>query len=107
MPILQQVPAISSPFWSGARVRSSAKCVALGLCLLAFGGCSTKSFTDPIVGPDHVLHNVYHNEGVLPGSLKRVAVLPLSYNDQRASGASAVEMLQPIFQAELTKVARF
>jgi hypothetical protein len=109
MPIFsgEQVSAISIYFCSGAPWRLVARGVLVAFCFAALTGCSLKPLTDPIVGPDHVLHNVYHNEAVLPGSLKRVAVLPLSYNDQRSTGPSAVEMLQPIFQAELTKVARF
>ncbi len=75
--------------------------------LLHLSGCNTKPLTDPIIGPDHVLKNTYQKEAVLPGSLKRVAVLPLSYNDARGTGASADETLQPVFEGELTKTARF
>src|SRR5437868_3316214 len=70
-------------------------------------GCNTKPLTDPIIGPDHLLSNVYKKEAVFPGNLKRVAVLPLSYSEGRVAGASADEILTPGFQAELTKVARF
>lgn len=107
MPILplEQVSAILTFFRCAPRRHLFVRCVALLFFLQA--GCSLKPITDPIVGPDHALHNIYRNEAVLPGSLKRVAVLPLSYNDQRSTGPSAVEMLQPIFQAELTKVGRF
>ncbi len=82
---------------------------ALWLLLLAagFSGCSTKPLTDPIIGPDHGLKNVYLKEGTLPGSLRRIAVLPLSYNDISENGAAARETLEPIFQSELNKVGRF
>lgn len=77
------------------------------LTLLWACGCSTKPLTDPIIGPDHVVKNVYRSETLLPGTLKRVAVLPLSYNEVEGAGASAGDILQPVFESELTKVARF
>jgi hypothetical protein len=91
-------------FRPGAK-RPSYYSMFLGSVLLA--ACSTKPLTDPILGPDHVLNNVYHKEAVLEGAIKRVAVLPLSYPDVKAAAVSARETLEPVFHAELQKAARF
>ena len=78
----------------------------LGLSI-GLAGCNTRPLTDPIIGPDHALKNVYRKEGVLEGGLKRVAVLPMSYPEVNAAGVSARDTLEPVFQAELQKAARF
>lgn len=75
--------------------------------ILLLGGCSLKPITDPIVGPNHVASNVFRKEATLPATLRRVAVLPLSYNDANASGAAGRETLESVYHAELTKAGRF
>ena len=77
------------------------------IVLVFLASCSTKPFTDPILGPDHAVKNVYRKEGVLEGSVRRIAVLPLSYPENRAAAASARETLEPVFHAELQKASRF
>jgi hypothetical protein len=81
--------------------------LSLLLAAVAFTGCSTKPLTDPIIGPDHALNNIYRKEGVLEGSIKRVAVLPISYRQSTSAGVTALETLEPVLRAELQKVARF
>ena len=88
-------------------LRKLAALVGFAAILTAGAGCNTKPLTDPVIGPDHELRNVYKKEAVFPGSLKRVAVLPLTYSEGRVAGASADQILTPVFQTELTKVARF
>jgi hypothetical protein len=84
--------------------------LAIALCTLAItflGGCKTKEFTDPIFGPDYSPTNAFRKWPVLPAELRRVAVLPMSYNELDASAPSGEQTLEPMLQAELTKTARF
>lgn len=84
--------------------------LAAVLCPLAISfaeGCKTKELTDPIFGPDYSPTNVFRKWPVLPAELRRVAVLPLSYNELDASAPSGEQTLEPMLQAELTKTARF
>jgi hypothetical protein len=93
---------------SGVHFFSKCRGALLLLSFLSFGAaCSVKPITDPIIGPSHTLNNAYRKEAVLPGNFRRVAVLPVSYNELSATGVSSREILEPVFQAELTKLARF
>lgn len=75
--------------------------------MLLASGCSTKALTDPIYGPSHSVTNAFLKESTLPGTLRRVAVLPLSYNESDAAAVSGQQTLEPVLHAELTKAARF
>lgn len=77
------------------------------LAILILPGCSTKPLRDPILGPDHQINNVYRKEGVMPGNVRRVAVLPLSFNEVNGTGSAGRETLEPVLRVELGKVARF
>jgi hypothetical protein len=81
-------------------------------CLLACAvllslGCKTKVLTDPIIGPDHTVRNVFRKGAVLPATLRRVAVLPLSYDENNPSVVAGQQVLLPVLQSELIKAARF
>jgi hypothetical protein len=80
---------------------------ALASLLIFAGGCQTKSLTDPILGPGYSATNVFRKEAVLPATLRRVAVLPLSYNESDAATVSGEQLLEPVFEAELKKTSRF
>jgi hypothetical protein len=77
------------------------------VALLWLTACSTKPLTDPIIGPDHAVKNVYRKEGVLTGEMRRIAVLPISSPEVNSSAVSSRETLEPVFQAELQKSGRF
>ena len=83
--------------------------VSLTLAILAIfsAGCRTKSITDPIVGPNYVVSNVFRKSETLPGQLRRVAVLPLSYRESSANFVSGKQSLEPVLATELTKASRF
>jgi hypothetical protein len=82
---------------------------ALGLLALVFilAGCSTKPLTDPIIGPNYQVRNVYRKEPLLPVNIRRVAVLPLSIKAPTAGLVAGKDSLEQVFHAELTKAARF
>ena len=83
-------------------------CTFLALfSILLQPGCSLKPITDPIVGPGHNTSNVFRKEAVLPATLRRLAVLPLTYDEGNATGAAGREILEPVLQSELAKTARF
>ena len=70
-------------------------------------GCKTKSLTDPIIGPNYQVSNVFRKEAMLPAKVRRVAVLPVSYSQATADLVAGKETLEPIFHSELTKASRF
>jgi hypothetical protein len=77
------------------------------LTLLLFSGChKTKVITDPILGPDFAVTNVFRKEATLPASVRRVAVLPL-VSDMSPDALAGGQMLQPVLQTELAKAGRF
>jgi hypothetical protein len=70
-------------------------------------GCRTKSLTDPIIGPNYQVSNVFRKEATLPPQVRRVAVFPLSYRESSALLVSGKESLQSVLASELTKASRF
>src|SRR5688572_19081076 len=84
--------------------------VSFGLAAFAFlssSGCRMVSVKDPISGPNHQVSNVFRKEPMLPGEIRRVAVLPMSYRESSAPLVSGKESLAPVLASELTKAARF
>jgi hypothetical protein len=75
--------------------------------LFATAGCQTKSLRDPIIGPGYSATNAFRKEAVLPATVRRVAVLPLSYNERDAASVSGEQLMEPVFKAELNKASRF
>jgi hypothetical protein len=74
---------------------------------LAAAGCQTKSMSDPIFGPDYSATNAFRKEAVLPATVRRVAVLPLSFNERDSASVSGEQLMEPVFKAELNKASRF
>lgn len=74
---------------------------------LSSAGCRTKALTDPIIGPNHQVSNVFRKEPMLPPTLRRVAVLPMSYPEDIPSLVAGKDALEPLFRSELGKTARF
>jgi hypothetical protein len=93
-----------SGFVSRARIFFFAAFVSL---LIFANGCQTKALTDPIIGPDYASTNVFRKEAVLPATVRRVAILPISYNAGDAAAVAGEQMLEPMLEAELKKAARF
>jgi hypothetical protein len=76
--------------------------------LSVFTGCTkTKLITDPILGPDYHVSNVFRKEAALPAQIRRVAVLPLTTDTSGPSGVSGRETLEPVLHTELAKAGRF
>ena len=77
--------------------------------LLCLAGCSTTSpLEDLVIGPGYVPRNIYQREPVLPPTMRRVAVLPMSWGDLGGTmGVAGQEALEPLLLTELGKANRF
>lgn len=93
--------------WSRQRLTTAA--ILIGLLVLIFtSGCAkTKVITDPILGPDHAVTNVFRKEATLPVQIRRVAVLPVSAEGAGPNGTAGRELLEPILHTELSKAGLF
>ena len=84
------------------------------VCLLGVGamvllpGCSApRQLTDPIIGPGFVPSNYYQRAEVLPTSLRRVAVLPITFGASAKAAESVDDLLQSALLSELNKSGKF
>ena len=93
------VPADNSPV----------KILRYSCCLLAvlLLGCASSARTRQLLVKPYVPQNVYSAAPTLPIFWDRVAVLPLASNPAESLNTEAVEVLQPIWLAELRHQARF
>lgn len=80
-----------------------------GLAGLILAGCASapKQLTDPIIGPSYVPENYYRKTGMLPLSLRRVAVLPITFSEEGSTGGSGEEQLQSTLLSEFNKANKF
>jgi hypothetical protein len=78
----------------------------LAACAM-LAGCALAGRQMGRLTPDYQPENVFLYSPGLSPDLKRVAVLPLAYEDQRTDLADGCEALNPILQAELIKTRRF
>ena len=87
------------------------KGVRWGLLIFAalFGlSCKTvQQVKDPIIGPSYVPTNVYREFDALPANVRKVAVLPLSYNERDEGPRWGYQALEPVLQSELAKANKF
>jgi hypothetical protein len=88
------------------RVRPVSLLAAVAISVAA-SGCRTKVLTDPIIGPNYQVSNVFRKEATLPAQIRRVAVLPLSYREGSALLVSGKDSLASVLSSELTKAGRF
>jgi hypothetical protein len=81
--------------------------MALALAGLAWTGCRSISFTDPVIGPSYKPKNIFVKPGAWANGIRRVAILPLAYNDTQPEAASGRDNLETILHTELAKAERF
>lgn len=81
----------------------------LAFAVLFGGGCrsATKQLTDPIIGPSYVPSNFYRKTEELPLSLRRVAVLPITFSETAEAAESVEELLQSALLSEFNKAGKF
>jgi hypothetical protein len=100
----------------------SRRAFGTSVSLLAAGwllaGCATRNepryqelgedfqVTEPAPGAARA-ENVFLQSDVLPRNVRRVAVLPLSSEGRRPELVDACKVLDPVFQAELTRTRKF
>lgn len=85
------------------------KILRYGWCLLAvlLLGCASSARTRQLLVTPYTPKNVYTAAPTLPIFWTRVAVLPLTPNPAESLTSEAIEVLQPIWLAELRHQARF
>ena len=84
----------------------------LGVFLLGAGvilgsGCKTTQVPEIIIGPDYVPKNIYRASAQLPLGVRRVVVLPLTYNLRDTLSIHGHAILEPVLRQELTKTGKF
>ena len=77
--------------------------------LILTGGCRSArtQLTDPIIGPSYVPSNFYRKTETLPMSLRRVAILPITFSETATTAESVEELLQSALLSEFNKAGRF
>jgi hypothetical protein len=82
--------------------------VAIVLASLAVStGCRSFSFSDPVIGPSYKPKNIFSKAGPWPREIRRVAILPMAYNENQPNTVSGRDLLEPILHTELAKAQRF
>jgi hypothetical protein len=85
------------------------KILRYSCCLLAMFllGCASSARTRQLLVTPYTPKNVYTAAPTLPAFWAKVAVLPLASNPAESLSTEAIEVLQPIWLAELRRQARF
>ncbi len=76
-------------------------------CLAASTGCRSFSFSDPVIGASYKPKNIFSKAGPWPREIRRVAILPMAYNENQPNTVSGRDLLEPILHTELAKAQRF
>ena len=99
-------PACHSGRHTFAALLSAALFLAAAMVL---SGCrsTTKQLTDPIIGPSYAPSNYYRKTEELPLSLRRVAVLPMTFSETAEAADAVEELLQSALLAEFNKAGKF
>lgn len=92
----------------GASVDAMRAALLVSVLVMLFAGCSTpKQLTDPIIGPSYVPSNYFRRTDILPLSLQRVAVLPMTFSASASSAEPVEDLLQSALVSELNKAGKF
>lgn len=84
-----------------------ARLFLLTLGVLALAGCEALPMRELITGPSYQPHNVHRSEPYLPIRVRRVAVLPLTADEQQADTDAGQTALQPVLRDELGRTGKF
>lgn len=79
----------------------------LSMMLVIFSGCEAPSTVAVDLSLPYQPDNVYHANSDLPVGIKRVAVLPLTCDNQRNDLAAGRDILDPILTTELINSKKF
>jgi hypothetical protein len=75
--------------------------------VLLFAFCAVWSSGGSLWAGDLKLDNIFISSSLLPSSLKRVVILPLTHEESQVDLSAGCEMLDPVLDAELVKTKRF
>jgi hypothetical protein len=79
----------------------------VGIAACLFSGCASSQTLRTRLSPSYQAENVFAWSSVLPGNVKRVAVLPLGCDPKDADLVEGREALEPVLRAELSKTRKF
>lgn len=77
------------------------------LVLLWTSGCRTGALRGPVCGPGFEPANVFRASERLPHQFRRVAVLPLTFEQAEGETGAAGLSLEPVLRSELLKTGKF
>lgn len=105
----EKVPDLNSIFHPKCRLPRRLETGAVLLSLLLLAGCASapKALTDPIIGPGYEPQNVYRKAPVLPLTMRRVVVLPMTYSEAGSLGAASEDLFEQVILSELNKENKF
>jgi hypothetical protein len=75
--------------------------------VLLFAFCAGWPGSGNVRAGDLKLDNIFISSSLLPASLKRVVILPLTHEDAQPDLSGGCDMLDPVLDAELVKAKRF
>jgi hypothetical protein len=89
------------------RLISIAKILAAGAALALLGGCAIGTPQDIVRGCSYQPQNVFVDLPSLPVNIRRVAVLPITCNENSYDTTERRALLEPILTTELIKTKKF
>ncbi len=95
----------SLPEATANRLLDGATVLLFGVILWLF--CSGCAFHDRVYGPSFQPRNVFQEDPTLPATLKRVAILPVAWDEQQALQEDGREQLGPVLREELLRLGKF
>jgi hypothetical protein len=89
------------------RFKRAKRLAGLGIISLAIGGCASLSPQDLTLGAGYEPKNTYSWSTLMPGSVRRVALMPLVCDERSSDLVAGRDTLEPIMRSELAKTKRF
>jgi hypothetical protein len=81
--------------------------VILAVGVMFLTGCNTLQLSDRVIGPDYSPENVHRMSGRLAPEVRRVAVLPVTFDARGVDAETGRATLEPVLYRELGKTKRF
>jgi hypothetical protein len=79
--------------------------IAMGM-LLMLGACQTAPFKTLAPGPDYQPSNVHRSADHLPRDFRRVAVLPITFDENQSDAIAGAQTLEPVVRTEMLKTGQ-
>ena len=83
------------------------RCCLAVLVIVVLAGCAKAPFLGQMMTPSYQPSNVFREEAVLPSTIRRVAILPMSSLTEEADMGFGRDALGPVLLNELNRVRQF